>query len=158
MAYVSIGKPGAVTGSEVIESSGTAEIGIAGNVFFIACDRVRLRWFTNSRWVLKDGDRGVVSRETSEVIYMSFNLSGYVVANQEVGVTKLGQQDSSLRTIGFVLSGNEKFPSDGNKDATFVLDDIIVDWDYSAPVIPLAMSGHISQFDLTHAGSELGTT
>jgi len=122
MANISLERP-SKTVAQVISGG---NLGTAGSSFYIKTLRATFDSFSPLIETTGDGDTAV-THENNCFLYQNFNLRGWMVANQAIGLSSIAAADPEI-AITFALGANRELNS------TIIVERMLVDWDKQSPV------------------------
>lgn len=147
-------------GHSIVKPS-TATVVLKGNVGLDSTDEwqikvveSRLRFFTPLQEVTGDGDDGPVW-DNNRFVYGAFTLTGWMLSNVALGIKELGDQGTPL-TFQIFYDDDTSFPSGLNKEAQALFEQVIIQHNYRASVVGIAISGRFTTDDLTTADFQVG--
>ena len=162
-------RPGTLP-DEIIEStsaSGWATIGRTGGVsaddLVIKAQQARFRFAVRSVETTGDGDKTPVW-ETAQLLYGDFSISGYMVSSAALGLQAMRLQVLQENATGSETQFRMTFNLDGqhaltgnssNSQIPVIIESLDFQWQANAPVVPIMMTGKISNDDVANGGVEV---
>lgn len=138
----------------------TATVVLKGNVGLDASDEwhikiveSRLRFFTPLQEVTGDGDGGPVW-DNNRFVYGAFTLTGWMLSNVALGIKELGDQGTPLKFQIF-YDNDTSFPT-GTTQAQSLFEQVLIQHNYRASVVGIAISGRFTTDDLTAGDFQVG--